>query len=89
MPFLGLWAAAWAALSVSYWLALALSLPIAAFLLRLFTIQHDCGHGSLFKNRKVSDWVGRALGVVTLTPYDVWRRTHAIHHASHGNLAKR
>ncbi|WP_298679228.1 fatty acid desaturase [uncultured Lentibacter sp.] len=89
VPFLGLWAAAWAALSVSYWLALALSLPIAAFLLRLFTIQHDCGHGSLFKNRKVSDWVGRALGVVTLTPYDVWRRTHAIHHASHGNLAKR
>ena len=89
VPFLALWAAAWVSLSVSYWLTLALSVPIAMFLLRLFTIQHDCGHGSLFKNRTASDWVGRVLGVVTLTPYDVWRRTHAIHHSSHGNLEKR
>jgi omega-6 fatty acid desaturase (delta-12 desaturase) len=74
---------------VSYWLTLALSLPIAAFLLRLFTIQHDCGHGSFFRNRHVSDWVGRIIGVLTLTPYDVWRRTHSIHHSTHGNLGKR
>ncbi|MBU2981094.1 fatty acid desaturase [Lentibacter algarum] len=89
IPFLVLWALAWAALSVSPLLALALSLPVSAFLLRLFTIQHDCGHGSLFRSRTLSDWIGRSLGVLTLTPYDVWRRSHSIHHASHGNLAKR
>jgi omega-6 fatty acid desaturase (delta-12 desaturase) len=89
VPFLALWALAWWSLSVSYWLTLALSLPIAAFLLRLFTIQHDCGHGSFFRNRHVSDWVGRIIGVLTLTPYDVWRRTHSIHHSTHGNLGKR
>jgi len=55
----------------------------------MFTIQHDCGHGSLFKNRAVSDWVGRVLGVFTLTPYDVWRRTHSMHHASSGDLGRR
>ena len=89
VPFLALWALAWWSLSVSYWLTLALSRPIAAFLLRLFTIQHDCGHGSFFRNRHVSDWVGRIIGVLTLTPYDVWRRTHSIHHSTHGNLGKR
>ncbi|UWQ55471.1 fatty acid desaturase [Leisingera caerulea] len=89
VPFLLLWALAWWSLSVSYWLTLVLSVCIAAFLLRLFTIQHDCGHGSFFTNRHLSDWVGRVIGVLTLTPYDVWRRTHSIHHSTHGNLGKR
>ncbi|SHI44181.1 fatty acid desaturase [Wenxinia saemankumensis] len=89
IPFLGLWALAWMSLSVSIWLALALSVPIAGFLVRLFVIQHDCGHGSLFRNRALSDWIGRLLGVLTLTPYDVWKRSHAVHHASAGNLDRR
>jgi omega-6 fatty acid desaturase (delta-12 desaturase) len=80
---------AWLSLSVSYWLAFGISLVNAAFLLRMFAIQHDCGHGSLFRHRAVSDWVGRVLGVFTLTPYDVWRRTHSIHHSSAGNLGRR
>ena len=88
-PFLALWALAWWSLSVSYWLALAISIVNSLFLLRLFAIQHDCGHGAFFTNRRVSDWVGRTLGVVTLTPYDVWRRTHSQHHSTHGNLGKR
>lgn len=89
LPFLMLWALAWWALSVSYWLSLAISVVNAGFLVRLFAIQHDCGHGAFFKNRVVSDWVGRVLGVLTLTPYDVWRRTHSMHHSSAGNLARR
>jgi omega-6 fatty acid desaturase (delta-12 desaturase) len=88
-PFLGLWALAWWMLSVSTILAVALALFNAAFLVRTFMIQHDCGHGAFFKNRRLSDWVGRGLGVLTLTPYDVWRRNHAIHHASTGNLDRR
>lgn len=88
-PFILLWVLAWLSLSISYWLSFGLSVVNAAFLLRLFTIQHDCGHGSFFKQRQVSDWVGRIIGVLTLTPYDVWRRTHSIHHSSAGNLARR
>lgn len=88
-PFVALWALAWWSLSFSAWLTLGISLINAAFLLRLFAIQHDCGHASFFKDRALSDWVGRALGVVTLTPYDVWRRSHSIHHSSAGNLGRR
>jgi omega-6 fatty acid desaturase (delta-12 desaturase) len=52
-------------------------------------IQHDCGHGAFFRHRSANDWVGRAISVLTLTPYDFWRRTHAIHHATSGNLDQR
>jgi omega-6 fatty acid desaturase (delta-12 desaturase) len=52
-------------------------------------LQHDCGHGALFPRRRANDWTGRVLGVLTLTPYDYWRRTHATHHATAGNLDKR
>ena len=88
-PLILLWVAMWWSLSVSYWLCLLLALPTAGFLVRLFMIQHDCGHGSFFRHRLMNDWVGRVLGVLTLTPYDFWKRTHGIHHASSGNLDRR
>jgi len=88
-PFVALWALAWWALSISGWLALAISLCNAAFVLRLFAIQHDCGHSAFFKSRDVSDWVGRAIGILTLTPYDVWRHSHSVHHNGAGNLGRR
>ena len=88
-PFFLLWALAWMALSVSPWLAVGIAVLNGLFLVRIFCIQHDCGHASFFKNRKLQDWVGRVLGILTLTPYDVWRHSHAIHHSSHGNLDQR
>lgn len=87
--FFGCWALAWVSISTSYLLTGLLCLLGGGFLVRLFTIQHDCGHGSFFASRKVNDWVGRVLGVLTLTPYTLWRRTHAIHHSGSGNLDKR
>lgn len=89
LPFVALWALMWAALQVSIWLAMALIIPAAGFLVRLFMIQHDCGHNSLFTSRSANDWVGRVIGVLTFTPYDFWRRSHALHHASSGNLDRR
>jgi acyl-lipid omega-6 desaturase (Delta-12 desaturase) len=71
------------------WLAFALSPLAAGLLIRLFMIQHDCGHGSFFPSKVANDWVGRALGVLTMTPYDLWRRSHSIHHATSGNLDRR
>ncbi|WP_075223180.1 fatty acid desaturase [Acuticoccus yangtzensis] len=90
VPFVALWLAMWLALTqVGYWLVLLLAVPAAGFLVRLFMIQHDCGHGSVFGARRADDWLGRALGVLTLTPYDHWRHTHAMHHAGSGHLGKR
>jgi acyl-lipid omega-6 desaturase (Delta-12 desaturase) len=87
--FAGLWFMAWAVLGVSSWLSLLAALPAAGCLVRLFMIQHDCGHGAFFRHRAANDWFGRAIGVLTLTPYDVWRWSHAIHHARSGSLEGR
>lgn len=89
LAFAGLWVATWVLLHYGYWAGLLLTVPAAAFLLRLFIIQHDCGHGAFFARRRFDDWTGRILGVLTLTPYDYWRRAHAEHHASAGNLDER
>ena len=83
------WLAMWATLGIGYWLTLLIAVPAAGFLVRLFLIQHDCGHGTLFRNRRTNDWVGRVLGTLTLTPYDFWRHSHNIHHAGSGNLEQR
>ncbi len=72
-----------------YWLTLLLAIPAAGLLVRLFIIQHDCGHGSFFSSRTSNDAVGRALSVLTLTPYGHWKNGHAAHHASTGNLDRR
>ncbi len=84
-----LWLGMWYSLDHSYWLTLLLALPCGGFLVRLFALQHDCGHGSLFKSRWINDAIGRVIGVITLTPYDYWRRAHASHHATSGNLDRR
>ncbi len=89
VAFVGLWSLMWLSLHLGYGLYLLLALPTAGFLVRLFMIQHDCGDGSLFRHRSVNDWLGRVIGILTLTPYDFWRRTHASHHAASGNLDRR
>jgi len=90
LPLVMLWIAAWFTFSIGHpWASLLIAVPAAGFLLRLFIIQHDCGHGTFFAHRLANDWVGRVIGVLTLTPYDCWRRTHAIHHATTGNLDRR
>ena len=87
--FLCGWLSMWVGLSYSYLFTLALAVPTAGFLARLFMIQHDCGHGSFFRSRRVNDVVGCLLGVLTFTPYHQWRRIHALHHATSGNLDRR
>ncbi|MCK5375916.1 MAG: fatty acid desaturase [Acidobacteria bacterium] len=89
VPFALLWFLMLVSLEFSYWIPLFLALPAAGFLVRLFIIQHDCGHGSFFRSRAANNTLGSVLGVLTLTPYAYWRRTHAIHHATSGNLDHR
>ncbi len=89
IPFAALWTLMWLSLDVGYWLTLLLAVPAAGLLVRLFMVEHDCGHGAFFRLRRTNDWVGRAIGVLTLTPYDYWQHSHALHHASSGNLDRR
>lgn len=78
------WKAGW-----HYAFTVLLALPAAAFYVRLFILQHDCGHGSFFASRRANRWVGAGLGLVTLFPFAYWKKTHDVHHATSGNLDKR
>jgi len=89
VPYVGLWVAMYHSLKVSYWLTLALSLLAAGFLVRIFIIFHDCGHGSFFRSEKLNRLVGIPLGLLVFTPYHRWHRDHFIHHSTVGNLDKR
>ncbi len=89
VPLAATWFLMWALSEASLLLSLILAPPAAALLVRLFMIQHDCGHGAFFASRRTNDWTGRVLGVMTLTPYDFWRHSHALHHAGSGNLDRR
>lgn len=76
-------------LTASWWLLVPMAMLLGAFLVRVFIIFHDCGHGSYFKSRAANDCVGFLTGLLTFTPYYQWRWDHAIHHASAGHLDKR
>ena len=89
VPFLAVILAMLFAIDAGYFVALALAPVAGLLLLRVFIIQHDCGHGAFLTKRAGNDWIGRALGVLTFTPYDCWRRSHTLHHANTGNLDAR
>ena len=90
---IGLYLAAWAAMfelmHISFLLTLLLAIPAGALLVRIFILQHDCGHGSFFASRAANDAVGTICGLLTLTPYANWRRHHAGHHRTWNNLDRR
>jgi len=89
VPYAALWCLMYFALSVSYWLVVPLAILAGGFLIRLFIIHHDCGHGSFLKSRRANDVLGFITGVLTFAPYDHWRWEHAAHHATSGDLDRR
>lgn len=88
-PYLAMWAIMYYTLGISYWLTLGLSLLASGFLVRVFIIFHDCGHGSFFNSIRTSRIIGTFMGALVFTPYDRWHRSHAAHHNTVGNLDKR
>jgi omega-6 fatty acid desaturase (delta-12 desaturase) len=88
-PYAALWVLMYLSLDVSYLLTLALAVPAAGFLMRIFIILHDCGHGAFLKSKTARDRLGFICGVLTFTPYFHWRHTHAVHHATSGDLDNR
>jgi omega-6 fatty acid desaturase (delta-12 desaturase) len=89
LPYILLWYAMYRSLEVSYWITLALALSTAGFLVRIFIISHDCGHGSFFKSRPANDIIGTISGFLAFVPYCEWRHNHALHHATGSDLDNR
>ncbi len=89
VPYLALWYLMQWSLEISYWLTLGLSILAAGFLVRIFIIFHDCGHGCFFKSRTANHIWGYISGILTLTPYHQWRHDHAVHHATSSDLDRR
>ncbi|MGO4123338.1 fatty acid desaturase [Inquilinus sp. YAF38] len=87
--FVAVCATMYASFGVSYWLTLGLAVIAAGMTVRLFIIQHDCGHSSFFASRRANLVVGRLCSLITFTPFANWRRAHAGHHAVWNNLDRR
>jgi len=88
-PLMLIWYLMYLCLPISWWLVVPLAMLAGGFLVRVFIIFHDCGHGSFFKSRMANDIVGFVTGLLTFTPFYQWRWDHAIHHATSGHLDKR
>lgn len=89
VPYLLLWVLMVYTIQISYWLVLPLAVLAGGLVVRLFIFFHDCGHWSFFKSAKANHTVGAILGVLVFTPFFHWRQSHAVHHATAGNLDKR
>jgi omega-6 fatty acid desaturase (delta-12 desaturase) len=89
LPYLALSALMFLTLQVSYLLTLALAIPTAGFLLRTYILFHDCSHGSFLPSKRANQWLGMTLGLFVYTAFVSWRQSHAVHHATAGDLDRR
>jgi omega-6 fatty acid desaturase (delta-12 desaturase) len=89
IPYLALLGTMYLSLRLSYWLTLALAVPAAGLLVRIFIILHDCGHGAFFASKRANRLVGFIAGLLTFIPSYAWSHDHAKHHASAGDLDNR
>ena len=86
LPFLAIWIVMYFSLDWSYWLTLALGIVNAFFMVRIFIIQHDCGHQSFLKSRKWNNVIGFICSFFSSMPYKYWAKSHDFHHAHCGQL---
>src|SRR5690625_5918058 len=89
LPLLIFCTLAYLSVSYSIWLALVFTILASGLIIRTFIIFHDCTHGSFFPNKRLNDTIGTITGVLTLFPYEKWKREHAMHHATSSNLDQR
>ena len=82
VPLLAMIVAMHVGVAFGWWLLLALGIPAGALTVRTFIIQHDCGHGSFLRSKRINDYLGRFCSMLTMTPYAYWRRQHAQHHGA-------
>jgi omega-6 fatty acid desaturase (delta-12 desaturase) len=88
VPIAILWACVVPAAQVSAWLVVAITLVLSLFLVRVFVLMHDCGHGSMFRRAPLNAVWGFVLGVASGISQPVWSQRHQFHHATNGNWSK-
>ena len=86
LPFLGLWVLMYFSMQWSIWITIGLGIINAFFLVRIFIIQHDCGHQSFFKSKKVNNIVGYICSFFSFIPYKYWAKVHNFHHGHSGQI---
>ncbi|MBX2893358.1 MAG: fatty acid desaturase [Saprospiraceae bacterium] len=86
LPFVAIWTAMYLLLDVSLWLTFLLAAVNAFFLVRIFIIQHDCGHQSFTTSRKANDIIGEICSLISFMPYRYWAKSHNFHHGHNGIL---
>jgi omega-6 fatty acid desaturase (delta-12 desaturase) len=89
IPYLFLWYLMYRSLEYSYIITLSLSFLAIGFMIRIFIIFHDCGHGSFFRSGRANNIVGTIMGMIVFTPFDSWNNQHRAHHITSANLDKR
>ncbi len=89
LPFLGLWVLMYLSLSWSVWITIGLGIVNAFFLARIFIIQHDCGHQSFLKSKRLNNLIGTFSSFFTTMPYKYWAKVHSFHHGHTGQLEYR
>jgi acyl-lipid omega-6 desaturase (Delta-12 desaturase) len=89
VPYACLWVLMYFTVQISWWLTVPLAILAGGFLVRVFIIFHDCGHGSFFKSKRANHILGSITGFLTFTPYFHWRWEHSVHHATSGDLDRR
>jgi omega-6 fatty acid desaturase (delta-12 desaturase) len=89
VPYVALFVLMYLTLDVSYLLTLALALPASGFLLRTYIVFHDCAHGSFLPSKRGNTWLGKAVGLLVYHAFLPWRHSHAVHHATAGDLDRR
>ncbi len=89
LPYLALWILMYFVYSYSIWLALGLAFINAFFLVRIFIIQHDCGHQSFTRSQRANNFIGYACSLFSSIPYKYWAKVHNHHHGHTGQLEER
>jgi acyl-lipid omega-6 desaturase (Delta-12 desaturase) len=89
VPYVALTALMYLVVDSSYWLMIAIAIPASGFMLRTFILFHDCSHGSFMPSRRANVWLGAVLGLIVYSPFQSWRHSHAVHHATAGDLDRR
>jgi acyl-lipid omega-6 desaturase (Delta-12 desaturase) len=86
LPFIAIWIAMYVWRDVSIWLTIGLAIVNAFFLVRIFIIQHDCGHQSFTASRQANNIIGSLCSYLTFLPFRYWAKNHNYHHGHNGIL---
>lgn len=89
LPFIAIWVLMYYSLDYSYWLTFLLGIVNSFFLVRIFIIQHDCGHRSFLSNNKARAIVGYTCSLFSTIPFHYWSKSHHLHHSHNGQLELR